>query len=80
MEKQNNQLEHGQPMEPTSSMFSMCDSGVACCQSQHQFHFRRMSSLFNVRSVLHGQASLAVVKQICVIHEAMNGCTHLKIH
>ena len=29
---------------------------------------------FDVRSVLHGQVSLAVVNQICVIHEAMNGC------
>ena len=30
-----------------------------------------------VRSVLHGQVSLAAVNQICVIQEAMNGC---KIH
>ena len=29
---------------------------------------------FDVRSVLHGQVSLAAVNQICVIHEAMNGC------
>ena len=34
----------------------------------------------DVRSVLHGQVSLAVVNQICVIHEAMNGCKNLKIH
>ena len=29
---------------------------------------------FDVRSVLHGQVSLAAVNQICVNHEAMNGC------
>ena len=26
---------------------------------------------FDIRSVLHGQVSLAAVNQICVIHEAM---------
>ena len=35
---------------------------------------------FNVRSVVHGQVSLAAVNQICVIHEAMNGCENLKTH
>ena len=35
---------------------------------------------FDVQSVLHGQVSLAAVNQICVIHEAMNGCKNLKIH
>ena len=29
---------------------------------------------FDARSVLHGQLSMADVNQICVIHEAMNGC------
>ena len=33
-----------------------------------------------VRSVLHGQVSLASVNQVCVIHEAMNGWENLKIH
>ena len=28
-EKHNSQLEHGQPMEQTSGLFCMCDSGVA---------------------------------------------------
>ena len=71
MEKQNTQLEHG-------GLDCKCDSGVAHCQSQHQFHFWRKSS--NVRSVLHGQVSLAAVNQMCVIHEAMNVCKNLKIH
>ena len=44
MEKRNSQCEHGQPLKQTSSMFCMCHSGVACCQSQHQCHFLRMSS------------------------------------
>ena len=39
MEKQNSQLEHGQPMEQTRGLFCMCDSGVAPCQSQQQYHF-----------------------------------------
>ena len=35
-----------------------------------------LSNEFDVRSVLHGH----VVNQICVIHEAMNGCKNMKIH
>ena len=35
---------------------------------------------FYVGSELHVQVSLAAVDQICVIHEAMNGCKNLKIH
>ena len=34
----------------------------------------------DVRSVLRGQVSLAAFNQICVIHEAMNGCKNLKVH
>ena len=44
MEKRNSQLEHKQPMEQTRGLFCMCDSGVARCQSQHKYHFWRMSS------------------------------------
>ena len=35
---------------------------------------------FDVRSISHGQVILAAVHQICVFHEAMNGCKNLKIH
>ena len=38
---------------------------------------------FNIRSILHGQVSLADVNQIYVIlmiHEAMNGCKNLKVY
>ena len=34
MEKQNSQCEHGQSVEQTRGLFCMCNSGVACCQSQ----------------------------------------------
>ena len=33
-----------------------------------------LANEFKVRSVFHGQVSLAAVNQICVRHEAMNGC------
>ena len=33
-----------------------------------------LANEFDVRSVKHGQVSLAAVNQISVIHEAMNGC------
>ena len=65
MEKQNSQLEHGHPMEQTRGLFCTCYSGVARCQSQHQYHY--------------GPVSKAAVNQN-VIHEAMNGCKNLKIH
>ena len=39
-----------------------------------------LANEFDVRSVSHGQVSLAAVNQICVFHEAMNGCKNLKIH
>ena len=72
MEKRNSHLEHGQPMEQTKGFFCTCDSGVARYQSQHQCN--------DVRNVLHGQAGLAAVNPICVIHKAMNGCKNLKIY
>ena len=39
-----------------------------------------LANEFEDRSVLHGQVRVAAVNQICVIHEAMNGCKNLKIH
>ena len=41
-----------------------------------------LANEFDVRTVLHGQVSLAAVNQICANHEAMsmNGCKNLKIH
>ena len=62
MEKRNSQLEHGQPMEQTRGLFCTSDSGVRRCQSQSF-----LANEFDVRSVLHGQVSLAAVNQLCVI-------------
>ena len=39
-----------------------------------------LANEFDVRSVLHGQMSLAVANQIRVIHEAMNGYKNVKIY
>ena len=71
MEKRNSQLEHGQTMEQTRGLFCTCDSGVARCQSQHQYHLWRMI-------LMQGRVSLAAVNQMCVIHETMYGCKNLK--
>ena len=38
-----------------------------------------LANKLDVRSALHGQVGLAAVDQICVIHEAMNGCKNLKM-
>ena len=35
---------------------------------------------FDVQGVLHVQVSLAAVNQFCLIHEAMDGCTNLKMN
>ena len=39
-----------------------------------------LASIFDVRSVLHGQVRLVAVSQIYIFHEAMNGCKNLNIH
>ena len=53
-------------------------SGTASVNRDSQW--RKQESLFDVRSVLHGQVSLAAVNHICIIDEAMNGCKNLKVH
>ena len=37
-----------------------------------------LANEFDVRSILHGQVSLAAVNQIRVVHEAMDGCKKTK--
>ena len=78
MEKQNSQPEHGQPMEQTRGLFCMSDS--RCGSLSITTPVSLLVNEFDVQSILHGQVSLAAVKQICVIHEAMKGCKNLKIH
>ena len=36
-----------------------------------------LANEFGVRRAMHEQVSLAAVNQVCVIHEAMNGCKNL---
>ena len=62
-------------MDQTRGLFCTHNTGVARCQL-----VSRLANELDVRSVLHGQLSLAAVNHICVIHEAMNGCKNLKIH
>ena len=78
MEKWNSQLKHGQPMEQTRGLYCMCDSGVARCQSQHQYHSWQMSSVFVAYCM--GKLPWQLSFKCCAIHEAMNGCKNLKIH
>ena len=54
MEKQNSQLEHGQPMEQTRCLFFMCDSG---CLLSNTTLVSLLANELAVRSVLHAQAS-----------------------
>ena len=65
-------------MEQTRGLFCMFDSGVTRCQSQHQYHFLGMSSMFEVYCT--GKCAWQLSIKYCVIHEAMNGCKNLKIH
>ena len=78
MEKQNSQLEHGQPMMQTRGLFLHVQ--LRCGSLSITTQVSLLANEFYVRSVLHGQVSYAAVNQICVIHEAMNGCKNLKIH
>ena len=53
MEKRNSQLEHGQPIEQTRGLSCTCDSGVARCQSQHQYRYGPVSMAAVNQSVIH---------------------------
>ena len=78
MEKRNSQLEHGQPMEQTRSLFCMCNSGCGLLSITTPVPL--LTNEFDVRSKLHEKMTLAAVNQSCVINEAMNDCKNLKIH
>ena len=66
-EKRNSQCEHGQP----KLVFHV---RLTCGPLSIATPVPLLANKFDVRSVLHGQASLAAVNQIYVIHEATNGC------
>ena len=63
MEKRNSQLEHGKPMEQTGGLFCTCDS-LSVWLAVIITPVSLLVNEFDVRSVLHGQVSLAAVDQI----------------
>ena len=65
-------------MEQTRGLFCMCDSDVARCQSQHQYHFWQMNLMFEAYCTDKRASQLSI--KVYVIHEAMNGCKNLKIY
>ena len=77
-EQLNSLLDHEQLVEQTRGLFYMCDSG--CGSLSITTPVILLANEFDVLSVLHGQVTLAAVNQICVIHEAVNGCKILKIY
>ena len=74
MENRNRQLQYRQSMEPKKGLFCTCLLSITTPVSS------LLAKEFDVRSVWHGQVSLAAVNQICENHEAINGCKNLKIH
>ena len=78
MEKLNSQLEHEQPTEQTTEL--VLQVRLKCGSLSTTTPVSLLGNEFDVQSVLHRQVSLAAVNQICVIHEAMNGCENLKIY
>ena len=73
MKKRNSQLKHGQPRLVLHVQLAVDLLSIHTPVSL-------LATEFDVRSVLHVQMRLAVVYQICVMHEAMNGCKDRKIH
>ena len=73
MEKQNSQLEG-------TNKRLVLHVQLGCGSLSITTPVSDLANEFDVRSVLHGQVSLAAVDQIRVIHEAMNGCKNLKIN
>ena len=70
MEKRNSEVEHGQPKRLVLHVRFECGSLSITTA---------VSLLANAFRVFEAYCTEAV-KQICVIHEAMNGCENLKIH
>ena len=69
----------------TESQWSKQEACFACALLRCGLLFitipvSHLANEFDVGRPLHGQVSLAAVNQVCVIHEAMNGCKNLKIH
>ena len=67
MEKWNSHLEHEQKR-------LVLHVRLRCGSLSFTTQVSLLENEFDVRCVLHGQVRLAAVNQICVVHEAMNGC------
>ena len=78
-EKQNSQCEHGQ-LSNGANKGLVLHVRLRCGSLSNATPMSLLVNEFDVRSILNGQVSLTAVSQICVIHEAMNGCKNLKIH
>ena len=61
MEKRNSQCEHGQPMEQKKLVLHV---QLRCCSLSITTPVSHLANEFDVRSILHGQVSLAAVNQI----------------
>ena len=62
MEKRNSQLDQGQPIEQTRSLFLRVRLGCGLLSITTPVSL--LANEFNVRSLLYGQVSLAAVNQI----------------
>ena len=78
MEKRNSQCEHGTANGANKKL--VLHVHLRCGSLSITTLLSLLANEFDVRSVLHGQCSLAAVNQFCVVHEAMNGCKNVKIH
>ena len=77
MEVRNGQCEHGRQWSKQEACFARA---TRCGLLSIKSPVSLLANELYVRSVLHGRVSLVTVNQMCVIHEAMNGCKNLKTH
>ena len=77
MENQNSQLEQGANRAKKRLVLHV---RLRCGSLSITTPVLLLANVFDVRSVLHRQVSLAAVNQICLIHESMNSCKNLKVH
>ena len=67
MEMLNSHCEHEHSMKQIRRLLCMCESGVACCQSQHQCHFWRLANYYKLFSGLIGFARRPAEKFIDIL-------------
>ena len=81
-EKRNSQCEQSYPTANGANKMLALHVRLRCGSLSIRAPVPLLMNEFDVRSVLHGQVSLAAVNQIYVFHEAMNSCKkkNLKVH